>query len=127
MNRERSFKGKNKKSGIWEYGSGFKDNLVNEGGGKMTHYVFINETRVDEDTVVEQTPFIDIDGTKAFEGDQYITGYDVVYTIFYVNGAFCGGINIHYCQPLGWELSEGEITKCDWFNSTAKIIGNIHD
>lgn len=78
--------------------------------------------------VRQATPFTDMTGKRAFVGDQYMTCHDTVYTIFYKNGAFCGGEDIDSCEPLGWSpINKEEMKGCDFLSKEAKIIGNIHD
>jgi len=48
---EKSFRGIHMKFGTWEYGTEYKDNLVNVGGGKMEHWIFINGMQVITETV----------------------------------------------------------------------------
>ena len=42
-------------------------------------------------------------------GDKY-KAYrpDSIYTVFWKNGAICGGKTIETCEPLGWEIEEGD-------------------
>lgn len=68
---EKFFRGIGIKSGNWEYGTKYNDVLVNMGGGKMVHRIFINGQHVISKTLGQM---IYQEGTglntiKVFEGD----------------------------------------------------------
>lgn len=86
------------------------------------------------DFVLEQfTGLTDKNGVKIFEGDHYQYQNGEIYTIYFVNGSFCGGLREDYCSPLGWKsedaLEEGDSPDVieSFFHKEIEVIGNIHE
>lgn len=90
----------------------------------------VDESLFPDRYILEQyTGLKDKNGKEIYEGDIY-KYTDAIRTVFFVNGAFCGGWSKDDCMPFGWEGDEEEpnieIYKTS-FPELCEIIGNIHE
>ena len=84
------------------------------------------------ETVGQYIGLNDVNDKKIYKGDQYQYQNGEIYTVYFRNGAFCGGLREDYCSPLGWvsEEADGEgdtpNLKEDYFHKEIEVIGSIH-
>lgn len=97
---------------------------------------FFNEYQVVQDAgndpeLTQFTGLRDKNGKDIYEGDVYISSDDTRnrnYYVYFIKGAFAGGLSMNNAAPLGWYVDEDcmdmveEPTRIDWM----EVIGNIY-
>jgi hypothetical protein len=68
----------------------------------------------------------DCSGKEICCGDVYVNRFGDRYCVYFVNGAFCGGISPEKCIPIGWVIEDGEMVEDNWTHNI-EVIGNIND
>jgi len=137
--REKEFRGISEHFGMMEYGSDFKLNNVNVGGGEMEQWAFVNGNKIITKTFGEYISHIDSNNRKIFEGDivKYTShsGYlldSFVAEIKWIESLACFGYSKIEIEKNGFydvfihpfsEHDEFEIDILPYF----EIVGNIHE
>jgi len=127
--REKQFRGISEHFGTMEYGSDFKLNNVNVGGGEMEQWAFVNGNKIITKTFGEFTGISDCNNRKIFEGDIIKGGIRLMTIIFKQEACQFwliwqdkDGINRY--EPL--TATYGDDTNY-FSNDGFEVIGNIHE
>ena len=127
MMREILFRGKQKYSGKWVYGSFFSPNAIMKRGKEFDAdktYTILPET------VGQFTGLTDKNDKKIFEGDIVLVPYvDPIFKCTWNDTSPCEGAIIKYCMGMFYVeyIESGDKFTLSAMDGYMKIIGNIYD
>jgi hypothetical protein len=118
------FKGKRTDNDQWIYGT----LIIDYGRSYIFDPVIRSLKEVFNSTVCQFSGLYDKDGTEIYEDDLYEAN-GIHYKVYFINGAFCGGREEKFAEPLSFEIDEDSdgssfLKKSD--TQFIRIIGNTN-